>query len=459
MQDSLELGSSPFHFIGIGGIGMSAIAHVLVKKGYRVTGSDLNRNRLVEKLEAMGVEVYQGQTAENIATAERPQVVYSSAIKPNNPELQTAIQQNLPLWHRSDLLAHLISRYQSVAIAGTHGKTTTSSLTAFLLLHGGLDPTIIIGGEVETWQGNARLGQGKYLVAEADESDGSFTKFHPYLGVVTNIELDHPDYYQSIEQVIAAFQGFSQNCQVLVACWDCPNAKQYLNSTVSYSLEHPTADYTVQEVVYSGTGTRAVVLERGKVLGEIQLRLLGKHNLSNALAAIAVARHLEVPWDTIKNALPQFQGARRRFEVKGEVAGITLIDDYAHHPSEIQVTLAAAKLQQRRVVAVFQPHRYSRIQALLTEFATVFGCADVVVITEIYGAGESNLTELSGQLLAEQVAQYHPKVYFEGALLNLPQFLCPLLRPGDLVLFLSAGNLNQVINSTLAQLRQCLSSP
>ncbi len=159
MQDSLELGSSPFHFIGIGGIGMSAIAHVLVKKGYRVTGSDLNRNRLVEKLEAMGVEVYQGQTAENIATAERPQVVYSSAIKPNNPELQTAIQQNLPLWHRSDLLAHLISRYQSVAIAGTHGKTTTSSLTAFLLLHGGLDPTIIIGGEVETWQGNARLGQ------------------------------------------------------------------------------------------------------------------------------------------------------------------------------------------------------------------------------------------------------------------------------------------------------------
>jgi UDP-N-acetylmuramate--alanine ligase len=186
---------------------------------------------------------------------------------------------------------------------------------------------------------------------------------------------------------------------------------------------------------------------------------LGKHNLSNALAAIAVARHLEVPWDTIKNALPQFQGARRRFEVKGEVAGITLIDDYAHHPSEIQVTLAAAKLQQRRVVAVFQPHRYSRIQALLTEFATVFGCADVVVITEIYGAGESNLTDLSGQLLAEQVAQYHPKVYFEGALLNLPQFLCPLLRPGDLVLFLSAGNLNQVINSTLAQLRQCLSSP
>ncbi len=455
MEDSLEFGTKPFHFIGIGGIGMSAIAHVLVQKGYRVTGSDLSRNRVIEQLEALGVRIYQGQTADNIVPSEQPQVVYSSAIKPNNPELQTAIQQNLTLWHRSDLLAHLIHHYQSVAIAGTHGKTTTTSLTAFLLLHGGLDPTIIVGGEVEAWQGNARLGHSKYLVAEADESDGSFTKFHPYIGVVTNIELDHTDHYQSIDQVIGNFQQFSSNCQVVVACWDCPNAKQYLNSTISYSLDDPTADYTVQDVVYGGRGTKAVVLERGAVLGEIQLRLLGKHNLSNALGAIAVARYLQVPWDSISHALPQFQGAKRRFEVRGEVAGITLIDDYAHHPSEIQATLTAAKLQQRRVVAVFQPHRYSRTHVLLTEFATAFGMADVVVVTEIYGAGESPLHHLSGQLVAEQIAQHHPQVHFEAALSNLPPLLCQLLQRGDLVLFLSAGNLNQVITPTLEQLRQC----
>ncbi len=459
MQDSLDFGTSSFHFIGIGGIGMSAIAHVLAKLGYRVTGSDLCRNRVVEQLEAIGVAVHQGQTADNIAVAEQPQVVYSSAIKPTNPELQTAIQQNLRLWHRSDLLAHLINRYHSVAIAGTHGKTTTSSLTAFLLLRGGLDPTIIIGGEVATWQGNARLGTSKYLVAEADESDGSFTKFYPQIGVVTNIELDHPDHYHSLDQVIGTFQQFGQNCQVLVSCWDCPNTKQYLNGQVSYSLHDPNADYTVQNVVYSGTGTRAMLVERGQVLGEIQLSLLGKHNLSNALAAIAVARLLNIDWHSISTALPHFQGAQRRFEIKGEVAGITLVDDYAHHPSEVQVTLLAAKLLQRRVVAVFQPHRYSRTQALLSEFVTAFNAADVVVISEIYGAGEVPIANLSGQVLADKIAQHHPKVYFQPDVSSLPQFLCQLLRSGDLVLFLSAGNLNQVISPTMEQLRQCAIAP
>jgi UDP-N-acetylmuramate--alanine ligase len=459
MQDSLDFGTRPFHFIGIGGIGMSAIAHVLAKQGYRVTGSDLSRNRVIEQLEAIGVAVYQGQTADNIAVAEQPQVVYSSAIKPNNPELQTAIQQNLTLWHRSDLLARLINRYHSVAISGTHGKTTTSSLTAFLLLHGGLDPTIIIGGEVAAWQGNARLGASKYLVAEADESDGSFTKFYPHIGVVTNIELDHPDHYNSLDQVIGTFQQFGQNCQVLVSCWDCPNTKQYLNGQVSYSLCDPSADYTVQDVVYGGTGTHAVVVERGQVLGEIRLSLLGKHNLSNALAAIAVARYLNIAWQSISDALPQFKGAKRRFEVKGEVAGITLVDDYAHHPSEVQATLSAAKLQRRRVVAVFQPHRYSRTQALLSEFATAFASADVVVITEIYGAGEIKIANLSGQLLADKIAEHHPKVYFQPDLSSLGQFLCQLLRAGDLVVFLSAGNLNQVISPTMERLRQCWNAP
>jgi len=459
MQDSLEFGTKSFHFIGIGGIGMSAIAHVLAKQGYRVTGSDLSRNRVVEQLEAIGVAVYQGQTADNIAVAEQPQVVYSSAIKPNNPELQSAIQQNLRLWHRSDLLAHLINRYHSVAIAGTHGKTTTSSLTAFLLLHGGLDPTIIIGGEVATWQGNARLGASKYLVAEADESDGSFTKFHPQIGVVTNIELDHPDHYHSLDQVIGTFQQFERNCQVLVSCWDCPNTKPYLNAQISYSLHDPNADYTVQNVVYAGTGTRAMLVERGQVLGEIQLSLLGKHNLSNALAAIAVARFLNIDWHSISNALPHFQGAKRRFEIKGEVAGITLVDDYAHHPSEVQVTLSAAKLQQHRVIAVFQPHRYSRTQALMAEFVTAFASADVVVITEIYGAGEVPISNISGQVLAEKIARHHPQVYFQPDLSSLPELLCQLLQPGDMVLFLSAGNLNQVISPTMEQLRQCAIAP
>jgi UDP-N-acetylmuramate--alanine ligase len=437
-----------FHFIGIGGIGMSAIAYILVKRGYQVSGSDINSNRGTDQLQKLGVTIYHGQSAENIDLNSGPQVVYSSAIKPNNPELQIAQAHNLTLWHRSDLLARLIKEHHSIAVAGTHGKTTTSSLVAFLLLQGGLDPTIIVGGEVEAWSGNARVGNGTYLVAEADESDGSFVKFYPHVGVVTNIELDHPDHYHSLEEVIHTFQEFASHCQVLVACLDCPTTKAVLTPHITYSLHDRSADYTVKAVYYGGDHTKAVLVEKGEVLGEFRLHLLGAHNLSNALASIAIARHLGLDWQTIQTALPQFQGAKRRFEVRAQCQGITLVDDYAHHPSELKVTLSAAKLQGRRVIAVFQPHRYSRTHALLDQFATAFDSADMVVITDIYGAGETKLDHLSGHTLAELVKVHHPQVYYCPLVADVPQFLQKYVCTGDLVLFLGAGNLNQAIAPT-----------
>ncbi|MDW8420872.1 MAG: UDP-N-acetylmuramate--L-alanine ligase [Pseudanabaenaceae cyanobacterium SKYGB_i_bin29] len=445
----VDFSGRPFHFIGIGGIGMSGIAHILAKKGLTVTGSDIAPNRITRQLEQLGVRIFQGHELQNINVAAQPQVVCSSAIHPHNVELQTALTHNLPVLHRSDVLAALMAQSHSIAVAGTHGKTTTSSLIGFLLLQAGLDPTIVVGGEVDTWEGNARLGQSQYLVAEADESDGSLVRFAPQIGVVTNIELDHPDHYSSLEQVIATFQHFGRQCETLVACVDCHNVRAHLPATITYGLEQ-AADYTARQIHYRAEGTLAEVWERGQPQGIIQLRILGKHNLLNTLAAIAVARHLGVSWQVITAALPLFAGAKRRFEWKGSYNGITFIDDYAHHPSEIRATLTSAKLhRQHQIVAIFQPHRYSRTQALLQEFAQAFADADRVVITDIYGAGESNTFNISGADVAAAVAKMHPCVSYQPRLSDVQAFLLKCLSPGDLALFLGAGNLNQIITPTL----------
>ncbi|MFN3925840.1 MAG: UDP-N-acetylmuramate--L-alanine ligase [Pseudanabaenaceae cyanobacterium] len=450
MQD---LGNEPFHFIGIGGIGMSGIAHILVKRGYQVSGSDLQPNRVTAQLAELGVKIYWGQSAQNINLHQHPQVVYSSAIKQGNPELETAIKYGLKLWHRAELLAELVNHSQSVAVSGTHGKTTTSSLISFLLLRAGFDPTIVVGGEVDAWGGNARAGHSPYLVAEADESDGSLVKFHPQVGVITNVELDHTDHYQNLEQVVGVFQQFATQAQVVVTCGDCPVARRNIKASITYSLNGQPTDYTVKAVSYCATGTTAILVERGKVLGEFQLQLLGAHNLSNALAAIAVARYYGIDWELIREALPAFRGAKRRFEAKGEWQGITLVDDYAHHPSEVQATLRAAKLQGRRVVAVFQPHRYSRTYAFFTEFTAAFAEADVVVVTEIYSAGEEPIAGVSAEQLATAIAQVHPRCIYLPKLAEIPPWLQANLQTGDLVLFLGAGNLNQVIAPTLELLQ------
>lgn len=457
MLDQIDFSGRPFHFIGIGGIGMSAIAHVLVKQGYSVSGSDLNQNRITSQLQDMGAIIYEGHSADNISAIVQPQIICSTAISDQNPEFQAAKALNLPILHRSDVLAALIEQFQSVAIAGTHGKTTTSSLTAYLFLKAGLDPTIVIGGEVSAWEGNARLGKGKYLIAEADESDGSVVKFHPKVGVITNIELDHPDHYQSLEQVIDTFQTFAHQCQLLIACIDDVNICKHIKPDITYSLsDQKNADYYAIEVQYNSNGTIATIVEKNQILGQIELRILGKHNLSNALAAIAVARDAGIEWTDIVAALVEFTGASRRFELRGNQDGIVFVDDYAHHPSEIRATLSSARLQSKsQIVAIFQPHRYSRTQRLLADFSQAFGDADTVVVTDIYAAGEINESNITGAQVAEAIAVTHPHVYYQPSLSLVQAFLTQNLKSGDLAIFLGAGNLNQVIAPTIQAMANC----
>ncbi len=472
MLNSLDFSGRSFHFIGIGGIGMSALAYVLAQQGQCVSGSDIRPSAITKRLEGLGVRVLLGHRPENLFAAPQvssdtcaevlPQVISSSAIDVNNPEYRAAQALKLPIFHRSDLLAALIQQHESVAVAGTHGKTTTSSLIAHLLVKTGLDPTVIVGGEVSTWGGNARLGQSRYLVAEADESDGSLVKLAPRVGVVTNIELDHPDHFHNLEQVIETFETFARRCPTVIAGLDCPNVRQNLKSNQSYELIGYSLDgqmdahYRADQVCYGAEGTLARIWEGDTVLGEIHLRLLGRHNLSNALAAIAVARHWGLAFDAIAQAVTSFDGARRRFELRGKHNGALLIDDYAHHPSEIRATLSAARLavaaasrQGARVVAIFQPHRYSRISALLSEFSQAFTDADVVVVTDIYAAGEADPGTLTSQQVAEAIAAAHSEVYYQPSLDQVQSFLERFLAVGDLALFLAAGNLNQVIPQLL----------
>ncbi len=481
MLSSVDFSGRPFHFIGVGGIGMSALAYVLAKRRFLVSGSDLRLSHITQRLQEEGVHIFGNQVPSNLeyfqtgsqdggATVRGqlkgepalPQVVCSTAIQSTNAEYGAALALGCPILHRSDVLAALIGASRGIAIAGTHGKTTTSSLVGHVLVEAGLDPTVVVGGEVTAWGGNAVAGAGEYLVAEADESDGSLVKFQSEIGVVTNIELDHPDHYSSIEQVVDIFKTFEQNCQTVVGCIDSPILRDQLTPAISYSLDRQSgADYSVDAVSYRADGTTAAVWERGVRLGQLQVQLLGAHNLSNALAAVAVGRLLNLEFGVIAAAIASFAGARRRFEHRGTVNNIVFIDDYAHHPSELQVTLAAARLQtqghvstaRQRVVAVFQPHRYSRTSVFLADFATAFSDADVVVLTDVYSAGEANPGNMSGQHLADLMREHHPQVFYEPALSAVSQLLSTLLLPGDVVLFLGAGNLNQLIPEVMTQIQ------
>ncbi|MBW4516189.1 MAG: UDP-N-acetylmuramate--L-alanine ligase [Timaviella obliquedivisa GSE-PSE-MK23-08B] len=454
MLDAVDFSGRPFHFIGIGGIGMSALAHVLTQRNLPVSGSDLASSNITQRLEAQGAQIFLTQGAANITRVAQgvlPQVVCSTAISPANSEYRAAVELGCPIFHRSDLLAALMKQYQGIAIAGTHGKTTTSSMVGYLLLKAGLEPTIVIGGEVNAWEGNAYVGKGVHFVAEVDESDGSLVKHSAQIGVITNIELDHPDHYTTLEQVIDTFQIFARQCQQVIGCIDSPAVEKFIQPAITYSLSQAAADYTVDQVVYGADGTIALIIERGQVLGRLNLPILGEHNLSNALAAIAIGRLVGLEFGQIATILASFEGARRRFEHRGEYNRILFIDDYGHHPSEIQVTLAAARLRAesttdpRRVIAVFQPHRYSRTQTFLAEFAESFGNADLVITTDIYSAGEADLGQVTGLQLAEAIATRHPQSIYQPSLQTVSAYLMETLLPGDLVLFLGAGNLNRVI--------------
>lgn len=474
-QIAVNLDGTPFHFIGVGGIGMSALANILTQRQIPVSGSDIRQNTVTDQLEALGATIFLSQEAQNLAYFAnangsalnlKPQVICSTAIKPDNLEYQAAVKLNCPIFHRSDLLAALIAESsQSVAVAGTHGKTTTSSLISHLFVEANLDPTVVVGGVVKTLGGNARFGKSPFLVAEADESDGSLVKFHSRFGVITNIELDHPDHYSSLDQVLDIFQIFVDHTQNMLVCLDCPTIRDrlipqnpnYPFLTYSLDVASSRADYSVTNVNYGANGTTATVHERGVCLGEIQVPLLGTHNLSNALAAVAIARQCQVSFESIAQGLATFEGAKRRFEVRGEVQGIRIIDDYAHHPSEIALTLASARLQVQndpqkswqRVIAVFQPHRYSRAQTFLQEFSQSFHNADEVIVMDIYSAGEKNDFGMSGQTMCDAIAQYHPSSSYVPTLAAVTHILIQQTKPGDLVLFLGAGDLNAAIPDVL----------
>ncbi|MGK7913226.1 MAG: UDP-N-acetylmuramate--L-alanine ligase [Synechococcus sp.] len=453
-------GDPDYHFIGIGGIGMSALAFILASQGERVSGSDLSENACTQRLVDAGVQIYRGHAASNIVGT--PQVVCSTAIKSGNPELDAACDRHLTICHRSEILAHLMNNRPSIGVSGTHGKTTTSSMLAHVLLRSGLDPTAVIGGEVASLGGNARVGNGEYLVAEADESDGSLVNLKPTIGIITNIELDHTDRYQTLDSVVDVFQTFASQCEWVVGCLDCPTLSERIPVDISYSVaDRPDADYHARNIRAVSGGTIADIWERGQRMGELRLQLLGQHNVCNALAAIAVARKLGVSFATIADSFADFGGARRRFELRGTVEGVEFIDDYAHHPSEIQVTLAAAKSQNRRVVAIFQPHRYSRIASLFDDFSRSFDSADEVVIVPTYSAGESPLPDnqtKSAEALAARIRHHsgNPNVEYQPQLDSLSDRLPNRLRPRDLVVFLGAGNLNRQIPSVVDAYRSHL---
>jgi UDP-N-acetylmuramate--alanine ligase len=458
------------HFVGIGGIGMCGIAELLHHQGYRVSGSDLKEGPTVARLRALGVPVTAGHDAANVGDADV--VVYSSAVRPGNPELAEAERRKIPVIPRAEMLAELMRLKDGIAVAGSHGKTTTTSLVAHVLDSAGLDPTAVIGGRVMGPGGaghapgagmhtGARLGGGPLLVAEADESDGSFLRLAPVIAVVTNIDPEHLDHYGSFEALQDAFVSFANRVPfwgLAVVCLDHPGVQAILprltRRTVTYGLS-PQADLLADEVSLDAGGMRFTVRRRDERLGSVRVALAGDHNVRNALAALAVALELEVPFGAAAEALASFPGIERRFELKGEAAGVRVVDDYGHHPAEIRATLAAARqLHPGRVVVVFQPHRYTRTQLLFDDFATAFHQADGVWITEIYAAGEEKIPGVDGRGLSEAlVAHGQREVHFAPDLDAIPAALVPTLAPGDLVITLGAGSVSSLGPRILAALR------
>jgi UDP-N-acetylmuramate--alanine ligase len=447
------------HFVGIGGIGMSGIAEVLVNMGYRVTGSDQKRGEAVERLERLGAKVFTGHQPSHVEGAHV--VVYSSAVARDNVEVHVARQRGVPVIPRAEMLAELMRLKYSIAIAGTHGKTTTTSMVAAVLGAAGLDPTVVVGGRVHGLGTNARLGRGEFLVAEADESDGSFLKLTPTIAVVTTIDAEHLDHYADLDAIRAAFLTFVNKVPFYgsaVLCLDQPNIQQLIpqieKRVITYGIESG-ADVTARRLTFSGMQSQFDVLHRGKVLGQVGIQVPGRHNVLNALAAVGVALDLEVPFERTQQALASFAGVQRRFQVRGEAAGVLVVDDYGHHPAEIRATLAAAKAGfDRRVITVFQPHRYTRTQHLRQEFLTAFYQSDVLIVMDIYAAGEAPIPAVHAKDLAEGVAAHgHREVlYMDGDRAGILDYLCESTRSGDLVLTLGAGDVGQLGAELLVRL-------
>ncbi|EGO62571.1 UDP-N-acetylmuramate--L-alanine ligase [Acetonema longum DSM 6540] len=438
------------HFVGIGGAGMSGIAKVLIEMGHPVSGSDINDSETVHKLQAIGAKIFIGHRKENVEGAAA--IVTSTAITKANPEVIAAQEKTIPIFHRSDMVAALMQAKYGIAVAGAHGKTTTTSMVAIALEHAGISPTVLVGGELDFLHGNAKLGTGEHLVAEADESDGSFLKFSPRIAIVTNIENDHMDYYQTMENMLGAFSKFLKKLPsngLAVLCFDNANVRQVSQDldapVISYGLDYP-ADVTATNITSRGATTRFDVIFQGANLGTVELQVPGRHNVLNSLAAIAVGLHLGLAFQSIAAGLLLFKGAKRRFQTKGRVDGVWIVDDYAHHPTEITTTLLAARdTDPKRLICIFQPHRYTRTQLLRAEFGRAFYPADVLVLTDIYAASEDPIPGISGETLKDEVeSQTKQRVTYIADKNKIARYLAEIVESGDLVMTMGAGNVYQI---------------
>ncbi|MFA6451326.1 MAG: UDP-N-acetylmuramate--L-alanine ligase [bacterium] len=454
-----------YHFVGIGGIGMSGLAQILLEKGYAVSGSDVAKSNQVKRLEDLGAKIKIGHAAQNLNGSDV--TIVSSAISINNPEVKAAIRRGIPILHRSEMLALLMKAGKGIAVSGTHGKTTTTSMIALLLERAGLDPTVIIGGVLDQFKSNAKYGKGEYVVAEADESDGSLVRLSPKIAIVTNIEADHMDYYSDITQIKNTFAKFLSKLPedgLAIMCTDDQNVKRvselYHGKKLTYGLNNGAYLKAIQ-IEYSGMGSKFLVINRGLEIGNFRLNVPGTHNIYNALAAIALGLELGISLDVIQDTLLEFTGAKRRFQIISNHGGMVVVDDYAHHPTEIMATLSAARKihRQGRIISVFQPHRYSRTQYFFDLYGKSFFNSDYVIVTDVYAAGEKPIAEINGKMIASTLQKYgHEGVIYIPNIQDVPQYLMEFANSDDFVITLGAGDVWKVAYELSDKLQQPISA-
>ncbi|CUS98503.1 UDP-N-acetylmuramate--L-alanine ligase [Candidatus Chrysopegis kryptomonas] len=450
------------HFVGIGGIGMSGIAEILLDQGFKVTGSDKQLSEITERLEKLGAKIYEGHSPEHI-DEDVDVVVYSSAVKMDNPEIQEAIRRKIPLIRRAEMLAELMRLKYGIGIAGTHGKTTTTSMVGLVLIEGGFDPTVIVGGVLRDLGGtNARLGHGNFIVVEADEFDKSFLQLTPTIAVITTLEPEHLDCYGSVDELKSAFVDFANKVPFygfVVLCLDEPMIQdiipQIKKKIITYGL-NAQADVQAIDPEFKERTSSYTLIYKGKNFGRVNLQVPGIHNVKNSLAAVAVGMELGINFEKIKNAIEKFKGVYRRFEIRAEINGIMVVDDYAHHPTEIKAVLQAAKEGwKRRVVAVFQPHLYSRTRDFYQDFGRSFFNADVCVLTDVYPAREEPIEGVSGELIADSAKKFgHKEVHYVPDKKQIPEYLMKLVKSGDMVIFMGAGDITKICGEFINKLSE-----
>jgi UDP-N-acetylmuramate--alanine ligase len=446
------------HFVGIGGIGMSGIAEVLINLGFTVSGSDRQISQITSRLENLGAVIYTGHIGEQVIGSDV--VVISSAVKMDNIEVKTALDLNIPVIRRAEMLGELMRMKKGIAVAGTHGKTTTTSMVGLVLNEGGFDPTLIVGGRLKSLNTNARLGEGDYLVVEADEFDRSFLRLTPMIGIITNIETEHLDCYSNLDEIKKAFISFANKVPfygTVVICLDEESLQEIMpdlkRRILTYGLT-PQAEVRGIDLSFHEVYSEYTAIWRDEVLGQIKLQLPGIHNVKNSLAALAIGIELEIPFEKIKTGLENFSGVHRRFEIKAEINGIIVVDDYAHHPTEIQASLKAAREGwKRRIIAVFQPHLYSRTRDFYQDFGQSFFDADILIITDIFPAREEPIPGITGELVAKAAKSFgHRQVVYISDMDEVVEYLRNIVREDDLIVTLGAGDIWKISEQLVEQI-------